>query len=168
MPLPVRWRYKLDRWHSQVADLFHSETQSFTPTPLHRLRDAGRLNSRQVPSVRREYDVFLRRDRPVSLGRWMPSDFTGNVRNAGHLLRDVRAVVCDHNEIFGRRKRRRRFRWTSRDRLPGRPIVWAHRFHWSMSIQPALATSFTAIFLHGGLMHIGCQHVGFDGYRTDG
>lgn len=31
MPLPVRWRYKLDRWRSQVAALFHSEPKPQRP-----------------------------------------------------------------------------------------------------------------------------------------
>jgi rhomboid protease GluP len=31
MPLPVRWRYKLDRWRSQLAQLFHSEPKQLRP-----------------------------------------------------------------------------------------------------------------------------------------
>ncbi len=31
MPLPVRWRYKLDRWRSQVAEMFHSEPKVMRP-----------------------------------------------------------------------------------------------------------------------------------------
>ena len=31
MPLPVRWRYKLDRWRSQLAQMFHSEPKQMRP-----------------------------------------------------------------------------------------------------------------------------------------
>ncbi len=31
MPLPVRWRYKIDRWRSQIADMFHSEPKVQRP-----------------------------------------------------------------------------------------------------------------------------------------
>lgn len=31
MPLPVRWRYKLDRWRSQFAQMFHSEPKQVRP-----------------------------------------------------------------------------------------------------------------------------------------
>jgi rhomboid protease GluP len=31
VPLPVRWRYKLDRWRSQVAAMFHSEPKQMRP-----------------------------------------------------------------------------------------------------------------------------------------
>src|ERR1700693_4282054 len=31
VPLPVRWRYKLDRWRSQLAEMFHSEPQTLRP-----------------------------------------------------------------------------------------------------------------------------------------
>jgi membrane associated rhomboid family serine protease len=31
VPIPVRWRYKLDRWRSQFAAIFHSEPQNLRP-----------------------------------------------------------------------------------------------------------------------------------------
>lgn len=31
MPLPVRWRYKIDRWRSQIGGLFHSESKPRRP-----------------------------------------------------------------------------------------------------------------------------------------
>ena len=31
MPLPVRWRYKLDRWRSEIAAMFHSEPKTMRP-----------------------------------------------------------------------------------------------------------------------------------------
>ena len=31
MPLPVRWRYKIDRWRSQLAAMFHSEPKAARP-----------------------------------------------------------------------------------------------------------------------------------------
>lgn len=31
MPLPVRWRYKLDRWRSQLGQMFHSEPEQLRP-----------------------------------------------------------------------------------------------------------------------------------------
>ncbi len=31
MPLPIRWRYKIDRWRSQLATIFHSEPKPLRP-----------------------------------------------------------------------------------------------------------------------------------------
>jgi len=31
VPLPVRWRYKLDRWRSEIAAMFHSEPKTMRP-----------------------------------------------------------------------------------------------------------------------------------------
>src|SRR5450631_740459 len=31
VPLPVRWRYKIDRWRSQFAEMFHSEPKVQRP-----------------------------------------------------------------------------------------------------------------------------------------
>ncbi|MGH9680181.1 MAG: rhomboid family intramembrane serine protease [Candidatus Acidiferrales bacterium] len=31
MPLPVRWRYKLDRWRSELGQMFHSEPKQQRP-----------------------------------------------------------------------------------------------------------------------------------------
>jgi membrane associated rhomboid family serine protease len=31
VPLPVRWRYKIDRWRSQIAQMFHSEPKNLRP-----------------------------------------------------------------------------------------------------------------------------------------
>lgn len=31
MPLPVRWRYRIDRWRSQIAAMFHSEPKPLRP-----------------------------------------------------------------------------------------------------------------------------------------
>jgi rhomboid protease GluP len=31
VPLPVRWRYKLDRWRSELAAMFHSEPKTMRP-----------------------------------------------------------------------------------------------------------------------------------------
>jgi rhomboid protease GluP len=31
VPLPVRWRYKIDRWRSQIAQMFHSEPKTLRP-----------------------------------------------------------------------------------------------------------------------------------------
>ena len=31
MPLPVRWRYKLDRWRSEITAMFHSEPKTMRP-----------------------------------------------------------------------------------------------------------------------------------------
>jgi rhomboid protease GluP len=31
VPLPVRWRYKLDRWRGQIAEMFHSEPKTLRP-----------------------------------------------------------------------------------------------------------------------------------------
>ncbi len=153
MPLPVRWRYKLDRWRSQIAGMFQSEPKTNAPETLPGLRHAGRRNGDQVPSVRREHDVFLRRGeqiaRPLDA-----ADFSGDVRHADDLLRDVRAVVRDHDEIF-----RRRGAGGGLMNLGGIATQVNYRLGASLPLavqhraQPWRFV--TAIFLHGGLLHIG-------------
>ena len=73
--------------------------EDIPPPALPRLRDAGRRDGYQVPSVRREYDVFFRGRKPVA--RTLDAaDFPGDLRNAGDLLLDVCPVICHHFEIF--------------------------------------------------------------------
>src|ERR1700686_446316 len=85
------------------------------PAPMPCLRVTGRGNGHQVPSVRREYDVFHRRREPVARPL-DAADFAGNVRDLGDLLRDVWAVLCHHNETFWGRRTRWRLDGTWRNR----------------------------------------------------
>ena len=118
MPLPVRWRYKLDRWRSQIAEMFHSEPKQLRPRLCPACGTLVGATANQVPSVRREHDVFLcrRQQVPQPLDA---ADFAGDLRDAGDLLRDVCAVVCHHDEIVGGRRRGRRSDEHGRNRHSG-------------------------------------------------
>ena len=71
MPLPVRWRYKLDRWRSQIADLFQSEPKLMRP----RLCPAcGTLVGSTATKCHQcgASMTFSFAAASRSLGRWMP------------------------------------------------------------------------------------------------
>jgi rhomboid protease GluP len=71
VPLPVRWRYKIDRWRSQIAQMFHSEPKNQRP----RLCPAcgtlvGSTATRCHQCGANMTFSFAAASR--SLGRWMP------------------------------------------------------------------------------------------------
>jgi len=71
VPLPVRWRYKLDRWRSQLAAMFHSEPKPLRP----RLCPAcGTLVGATATKCHQcgANMTFSFAAASKSLGRWMP------------------------------------------------------------------------------------------------
>jgi rhomboid protease GluP len=71
VPLPVRWRYKLDRWRSQIAEMFHSEPKQLRP----RLCPAcGTLVGATATKCYQcgASMTFSMAAASRSLGRWMP------------------------------------------------------------------------------------------------
>ena len=71
MPLSVRWRYKLDRWRSQIAAMFHSEPKQLRP----RLCPAcGTLVGATATKCHQcgANMTFSFAAASRSLGRWMP------------------------------------------------------------------------------------------------
>ena len=71
MPLPVRWRYKIDRWRSQIAAMFHTEPKPLRP----RLCPAcgtlvGATSNKCHQCGANMTFSFAAASR--SLGRWMP------------------------------------------------------------------------------------------------
>jgi rhomboid protease GluP len=71
VPLPVRWRYRLDRWRSQIAAMFHSEPKPLRP----RLCPAcGSLVGATATKCHQcgASTTFSIAAASRSLGRWMP------------------------------------------------------------------------------------------------
>ena len=71
MPLPVRWRYKLDRWRSQIAAMFHSEPKPARPRlcPSCGTLVGATANKCHMCGANVNFS-FAAASR--SLGRWMP------------------------------------------------------------------------------------------------
>ncbi len=71
MPLPIRWRYKIDRWRSQLSAMFHSEPKPLRP----RLCPAcGTLVGATAGKCHQcgANMTFSFAAASKSLGRWMP------------------------------------------------------------------------------------------------
>jgi rhomboid protease GluP len=152
VPLPVRWRYKLDRWRSQIGQMFHSEPKQMRP----RLCPAcGTLIG---ASATKCYNCgananFSFAAASKSLGRWMPQTspvtyamlaiccvmyalsfiitlrFTGSAGSGGGLM-GLGGISTQISERLGA------------------SLPWPYEIS-----QPWRLV--TAIFLHGGLLHIG-------------
>ena len=71
LPLPVRWRYKLDRWRSQIAGVFHSEPKPPRPRlcPSCGTLVGATANKCHMCGANVNFS-FAAASR--SLGRWMP------------------------------------------------------------------------------------------------
>ena len=166
MPLSVRWRYKLDRWRSQIAAMFHSEPKQLRP----RLCPAcGTLVGATATKCHQcgANMTFSFAAASRSLGRWMPQ--TSPVTYV------VLAICCVMYALS--------FVITMKfsggdgagggimklwEELPRRSTIVLARFA-STTYNISQPWRFvTAIFLHGGLVAHWFQHVGADGYRADG
>ena len=155
MQLPVRWRYKIDRWRSQISShVSFAAAVGGAPATVPGLRHPGGLHGQALPSMRREPDVFHGRGQP--LAEQLPAaDRAGQLRHPGPLLRSLRRQPArDHQQ----------------HRLRGaHAAAWARCLDWAESaaqscMRMGLSGPFdlaqpwrfiTAIFLHGSLLHIG-------------
>ena len=101
MPLPVRWRYKLDRWRSQIAGMFRRSRKQMRP----RLCPAcGTLVGATATKCHQcgANMNFSFAAASKTLGRWMPQ--TSPVTYAMLTICCVMyaLVARDHDEIYGR------------------------------------------------------------------
>ncbi len=152
MPLPVRWRYKIDRWRSQMAQMFHSEPKQSRP----RLCPAcGTLVGSTATKCHQcgASMTFSLSAASRSLSRWMPQ--TSPVTYA------MLAICCVMYAL--------EFIVTLRFQgggglrggimgLGGISTPVSIRLGASLPLQYNVQQPWrliTAIFLHGGLLHIG-------------
>ncbi len=79
MPLPARWRYKLDRWRSQIAAKMHSEKQQPRPrlcpacgslvgATAGRCHQCGTSLSFSLSAANRSLSKYLPQTSPVTYG----------------------------------------------------------------------------------------------------
>jgi rhomboid protease GluP len=158
VPLPVRWRYKIDRWRSQIAEMFHSEPKQLRP----RLCPAcGTLVGATATKCHQcgASMTFSFAAASRSLSRWMPQTspvtyailgiccvmyvlsyvitlkFSGG-EGAGGGLMNLGGIASDVNRRLGASLRLAGYFDQPGDLAQPWRLV-------------------TAIFLHGGLLHIG-------------
>jgi len=152
VPLPVRWRYKLDRWRSQLAAMFHSEPKPLRP----RLCPAcGSLVGTTATKCHQcgANTTFSFAAASRSLSRWMPQ--TSPVTYAMLAICCVMYAlsfvitmkISDGQGIGG-----------GLMGLGGIASRVSYRLGASLPLAGNISQPWrlvTAIFLHGGLMHIG-------------
>jgi len=152
VPLPVRWRYKIDRWRSQAAQMFHSEPKQSRP----RLCPAcGTLVGSTATKCHQcgASMTFSLSAASRSLSRWMPQ--TSPVTYA---MLAICCVMYALSFIIT-------LRFTGGNGLSG-GLMGIGGISTRINIRLGASLPFqynvqqpwrfiTAIFLHGGLLHIG-------------
>jgi rhomboid protease GluP len=152
VPLPVRWRYKLDRWRSQIAAMFHSEPQSMRP----RLCPAcGTLVGATATKchVCGANTTFSLSAASRSLSRWMPQ--TSPVTYA---MLAICCVMYALSFIITMKFSGGEGAGGGIMNLGGISTQVSYRLGASLPLAYDLSQPWrlvTAIFLHGGLLHIG-------------
>ncbi len=151
MPLPVRWRYKIDRWRSQMAQMFQSEPKQMRPRlcPACGTLVGASATKCHACGANVNYSFAAA---SKSLGRWMPQ--TSPVTYA------VLAICCVMYALS--------FIITLKYQggmgggglmgLGGIATQISVRLGASLPMTYELSQPWrlvTAIFLHGGLLHIG-------------
>ncbi len=158
MPLPVRWRYKFDRWRSQIAAMFHSEPKQLSPKlcPACGTLVGASANKCHQCGASMTYS-FAAASR--TLGRWMPqtSPVTYALLTICCVMYGLAIVITMKLQGFGSLQ-------SGLMSLGGIAADVNRRLGASLRLtgyvdQPGdLAQPWrliTAIFLHGGLLHIG-------------
>jgi rhomboid protease GluP len=152
VPLPVRWRYKLDRWRSQIAAMFHSE-----PTPLRpRLCPAcGTLVGATANKCHQcgASMTFSMAAASRSLGRWMPQ--TSPVT---YVVLAICCVMYALSFVITMKLSSGEGLGGGLMGLGGIATQVNYRLGASLPLAYNISQPWrfvTAVFLHGGLLHIG-------------
>jgi len=152
VPLPVRWRYKFDRWRSQISGMFHSEPKQMRPKlcpACGSLVGATATKCHQCGAS----TTFSLAAASRSLSRWMPqtSPVTYAMLSICCLMYALAFVITMRVQEGG---------LLSGGLMGLGGISNAVNFRLGESIPyPYIIEQpwrlITAIFLHGGLLHIG-------------
>src|ERR1017187_6801344 len=152
VPLPIRWRYKLDRWRSQLAGMFRSEPKQMRPRlcpACGTLVGASATKCHQCgASMTYSFAAASK-----SLGRWMPQ--TSPVTYA---MLTICCVMYVLSIIITMRTQDGGGLSGGLMGLGGIATQVNYRLGASLPLQYDLGQPWrivTAVFLHGGLLHIG-------------
>ena len=152
MPLPIRWRYKLDRWRSQLAGMFRSEPKQMRPRlcpACGTLVGASATKCHQCGASM----TFSFAAASKSLGRWMPqtSPVTYAMLTICCVMYGLAIIITTKLQGFGAPQ-------GGLMNLGGIATQVNYRLGASLPLPYNVAQPWrlvTAVFLHGGLLHIG-------------
>jgi hypothetical protein len=152
VPLPVRWRYKLDRWRSQIAEMFHSEPKALRPRlcPACGTLVGATANKCHQCGANMTFS-FAAASR--SLGRWMPQ--TSPVT---YVILAICCVMYALSFVITMKFSGGEGAGGGFMNLGGIASQVTYRLGASLPLVYDISQPWrlvTAIFLHGGLMHIG-------------
>jgi rhomboid protease GluP len=152
VPLPVRWRYKLNRWRSQLAQMFHSEPKQLRPrlcpscgalvgTTATKCYECGASTTYSLSAASRTLSRWMPQTSPVTyammticcvmyvLSLIITLKFSGGESVGGGIM-NLGGIATQINLRLG----------------ASLPLTYDIQQPWRF---------ITAIFLHGGLLHIG-------------
>jgi rhomboid protease GluP len=152
VPLPVRWRYKIDRWRNQLGQMFHSEPKQVRPklcpscgalvgTTATKCYQCGANTTFSISAASRTLSRWMPQTSPVTyamlsicclmyvLSLVITLKFTGGSGMGGGIM-NLGGIATRVNFRLG----------------ASLPIAYDIQQPWRF---------ITAIFLHGGLLHIG-------------
>jgi rhomboid protease GluP len=152
VPLPVRWRYKLDRWLNQVGQMFHSEPKQASPkicpacgalvgTTATKCFQCGANTTFSLSAASRTLSRWMPQTSPVTysilsicclmyvLSLVITLKFSGGEGTGGGLM-NLGGIATQINFRLG----------------ASLPLAYNVQQPWRL---------ITAIFLHGGLFHVG-------------
>jgi membrane associated rhomboid family serine protease len=152
VPLPVRWRYKLDRWRSQISEMFHSEPKALRPRlcPACGTLVGSTANKCHQCGANMTFS-FAAASR--SLGRWMPQ--TSPVT---YVMLGICCVMYALSFVITMKFSGGEGAGGGLMNLGGIASQVTYRLGASLPLAYDLSQPWrfvTAIFLHGGLLHIG-------------